>query len=74
MASKRTKFADSAFALFNVFYEDGTRSSNRKVPVAEMDILEKEASAKAILEAQDRRIAELSGRPPRTIKSIDRVA
>ena len=74
MAIKRTKGGDSAYQIYNVLYEDGSRSSNRKVPVAEIDQLEIEASAKAILEAQDRRIAELSGRPQRTIKSIGRVS
>jgi hypothetical protein len=74
MASKRTKAGDSAYALYNVLYEDGSRSSNRKVPVSAIDQLQIEASAKAVLEAQDRRIAELSGRPQRVIKSIGRVA
>ncbi|MCK6454242.1 MAG: hypothetical protein L6R19_25830 [Alphaproteobacteria bacterium] len=74
MASKRTRAGDSAYALYNIHYEDGTRSSNRKVPLTEIDKLKEDASAREILEAQDRRIAALSGRPPRAIKSVDRVS
>ena len=43
--------------LFDVLYEDGTRSSNRKVPNAELGDLDRALSAKAYIEAQDREIA-----------------
>ena len=69
----RKKTADSDFIVFNVVYQDGSLSSNRKIPKGEIDIFEPDASAKAILEAQDRKIAALSGRPRGPIKSISRV-
>jgi len=73
MASKKQPGA-SVFALFDVVYEDGTRSSNRKVAIAELDAIDPDASARRIIEAQDGRIAEISGRARRLIKSISRSA
>ena len=32
MARKKSKPLDASFVLFDVFYEDGSRSSNRRVP------------------------------------------
>ena len=70
----RKKPADTEFLVFNVIYQDGSLSSNRKIPKSEIDIFEPDASAKALIEAQDRRIAELSGRSRGPIKSISRVS
>jgi hypothetical protein len=70
----RKKPLESEFVLFDVIYEDGTRSSNRKVAMAELDKFDADASARAILEAQDRRISEMSGRPRGPIKAITRSA
>ena len=70
MAKKKP--TDAAFILFDVLYEDGTRSSNRRVATAELDIIDGDASAVAIIEAQDRKIAEMSGRPRPAVKSITR--
>ena len=55
-------------------YEDGTLSSNRKVAVAELDSLDQDGSARAVIEAQDRKIAAMSGRERGPIKSIGRSA
>jgi len=60
------------FVLFDVFYEDGSRRSNRKVPSTELGGLEGDAAAQAIIAEQDRVIAEKSGVPPLPIKSIRR--
>ena len=60
------------FALFDVFYEDGTQRSNRKVPNSALTGLEKDELARAIIEEQDRAIAQKSGVPPVEIKSIRR--
>jgi hypothetical protein len=70
----RKKPADTEFVVFNVIYQDGSLSSNRKIPKSEIDIFEPDGSVKAILEAQDRKIAELSGRARGPIKSISRVS
>jgi hypothetical protein len=68
----RKKLPDGAFVLFDVLYEDGSRSSNRKVPRGEVDGLDGDAPARTLIEEQDRKISELSGRPRAPIKSIVR--
>jgi hypothetical protein len=70
LAVARKKQPDVNFALFDVIYQDGTRSSHRKVPAAEAHEADYEARVKATIEAQDREIAEKSGRPRGPIKSI----
>ena len=64
----------AGFVLFDVVYEDGTLSSNRKVPDGELDAFQGDAPAKAFIEAQDRDVAAKSGRPRGAIKSIKRSA
>lgn len=70
MARKPT--AKLEFVLFNVLYEDGSMTSNRKVAATEIGGLEGDAPALAIIEQQDREIGERSGRPRPRIKSVDR--
>jgi hypothetical protein len=60
------------FALFDVFYEDGTQRSNRRVPMEILGGLDGDAPARAVIEEQDRLIAEKSGNPPLPVKSIRR--
>jgi hypothetical protein len=68
----RKKPVSSEFATFDIVYQDGTLSSHRKIPIDELEGLEGDAPAKAIIEAQDRKIAELSGKARGPIKSIKR--
>ena len=60
----------SGFVLFDVYYEDGTRTSNRKVPASELGGLDGDAPARAFVEMQDRMIGEMSGMPRGRIKRI----
>ena len=66
------KRTDSSFIAFDIVYEDGTRSSNRRVPASVLGGLDGDEPAKAILEAQDRDIGVASGRARGPIKSIAR--
>ena len=66
--------AKPEFVLFDVLYVDGTMTSNRKVPGSVLGGLEGDAPARAIIEAQDRDIAERSGRLRPPIKLISRGA
>lgn len=68
----RKKPTPSEFVSFDVVYEDGSRTSNRKIATSELDPFEGDASAKAIIEAQDQKIAALSGRARGAIKSVTR--
>ena len=61
------------FILFDVLYEDGTRTSNGKVPGSELGEIDGDLHAKTYIEAQDRQIAEISGKPRSPIKSLTRV-
>lgn len=73
MARKKQPVA-SGFVLFDVVYQDGTRTSNRKVPSAEVGGLDGDDPARTFIEAQDRTIAERSGNPRGPIKTISRSA
>jgi len=64
--------SESSTVLFDVFYVDGSRSSNRKVLSSILAGLDGEEAAKATIEAQDREIGLASGRPRGVIKSIAR--
>jgi hypothetical protein len=60
-------------AFFNVTYEDGSQTSNRRVPDTLLEMLDADDQIQAFIEAQDREIAERSGRPRGPIASIEKV-
>ena len=60
------------FVLYDVLYEDNTRTSNRKVPSLELNDIDGDLLAKVYIEAQDRKIAVVSARPRTPIKSVTR--
>jgi hypothetical protein len=60
------------YVLFDVFYEDGTQRSNRKVPSTVLGGLDGDAPARAVIDEQDRMIAEKSGVPVLAIKTVRR--
>lgn len=70
MARKPTKRTE--FVLFDVFYEDGSQRSNRRVPADALGGLEGDKPAQYIIEQQDREIAAKSGQTPLRIKSVRR--
>lgn len=70
-AKKRVN-PNATVIMFNVIYQDGAQTSNRKVPAELLGGFEGDDAAKAFIEAQDREIAEKSGRPRGPIKSIAR--
>jgi hypothetical protein len=71
MARKKPA-VDTGFVLFDVTYEDGRLTSNRKVPAEGLGGLDGDAPAKTFIEQQDRKIAEMSGQSRGKIKSIKR--
>lgn len=58
--------------LFDVVYDDGSQLSNRRVPGMLTAELDADEQIRAFLEAQDREIAERSGRARGAIKTITR--
>jgi hypothetical protein len=70
--AKKQQARPNGFVLFDVLYEDGTQTSNRKVPAADLGGLDGDAPARNFVEAQDGEIAAVSGRPRSRIKSMAR--
>jgi hypothetical protein len=58
------------FVFYDVLYEDNTRTSNRKVPSSELNDID--GDLLVYIEAEDRKIAEVSGRPRAPVKSLSR--
>ena len=67
---RRSKPIERGYVFYDVVYEDGSRSSNRKIPSGDIDPLDRAASVRALLEQQDHKIAEASGKPRGPIKSV----
>src|ERR1043165_36525 len=63
----------SEFVLFNVYYEDGSQRSNRKVPADILGGIDGDEPARKLIEEQDREISGKSGMPPLRIERIVRV-
>ena len=59
--------------LFDVVYEDGTQSSNRKVSSKLLGGVDGDDAAQIEIERQDREISERSGKSRAPIKSVIRV-
>lgn len=70
MARKPT--ARTEFVSFDVVYEDGSQRSNRRVPAEILGGLDGDEPARTAIMEQDREIAEKSGLPPLSIRSITR--
>ena len=72
--AKRTKSKalDTEFTMFDVVYEDGTQTSNRKVPAADLGGLDGDEPARTFIEMQDRKIGEMSGMARGRIKTMVR--
>lgn len=70
----RKPSSKSEYVLFDVIYEDGSQRSNRRVAREVVEGLDGDEPARAVLEAQDLAIAEQSGRPPLSIKTVRRSA
>jgi len=68
----RKPAARAEFTLFDVVYEDDSQRSNRRVPSDVLGGLDGDAPARAVIEEQDRLIAEKSGAPALAVKSLRR--
>jgi len=73
MARRKSKGRGAAFQVFNVTYEDGSMTSNRRVPAEQLnqsfgeDLLDLALTA---LTEQDLKIARRSNRPRAKIKTV----
>jgi hypothetical protein len=71
MARKPT--ARTEYVLFNVYYEDGSQRSNRRVPAEILGGIDGDEPGRKLIEEQDREIADKSGMAPLRIERIVRV-
>lgn len=72
MGRQKKQLAPASFVLFDVLYEDGNRTSNRKVPGDLLDGLDGDDPARTFIMSQDQKIADMSGQPRGQIKSLKR--
>ena len=72
MARRSTVRRVEEFVLFDVLYEDGSRTSNRKVPGSELSGVDGDLPAKTYIERLDLQIAEISGKRRSPIRSVTR--
>jgi hypothetical protein len=72
VSRKKSKPLETGYALFDVLYEDGSRSSNRRVPRSILGGLDGDEPARRTIEDQDNAIAEKAGRPRVPVKTITR--
>jgi len=63
----------SEYVLFNVYYEDGSQRSNRRVPAELLGGIDGDEPARVVIQEQDREISAKSGMPPLVIKRVVRV-
>jgi hypothetical protein len=71
MGKKKARVTES-FILYDIVYQDGTRSSRRKIPAEQLDELDGDKAVRALIEEQDRKIAEKSGVQRAPVKSFTR--
>ncbi len=73
MAKKKIRVEDN-IVFYDVTYEDGTRSSHRKINAAGLQRDEIEAFALTEIMNQDRKISEVSGKERGPVREIARSA
>ena len=63
---------DRGSVLFDVVFEDGSRASNRRVPMEILGGLDGDQPARELIEQQEAEIAEKADRAPRAIQTLMR--
>jgi hypothetical protein len=67
---KKQKKPEDAFVMFDVVYEDGSRTSRRKINVTGVDSDEVEAFALTEIMTQDRKIIDMGGKNRGGVKEL----
>ncbi|HJE22680.1 MAG TPA: hypothetical protein K8W01_03360 [Methylorubrum populi] len=72
--AKRTKSLPQqrGFVLFDVVFDDGSRASNRRVPMELLGGLDGDEPVRQLIAEQENEIAQKAGRAPREIRSLSR--
>jgi hypothetical protein len=67
---KKQKKQEDEFVLFDVTYEDGSKSSRRRINVTGLDSDEIESFAMTEIMTQDRKIMDMGGKNRGQVKEI----
>jgi hypothetical protein len=67
---KKQKKQEDEFVLFDVTYEDGSKSSRRRINVTGVDSDEVDAFAMTEIMTQDRKIMDMGGKNRGQVKEI----
>jgi hypothetical protein len=70
--AKKPKKLEDVFVMFDVTYEDGSKSSRRKINAVGLSKDEIDAFARTEIMNQDRKIGEMSGKARGNIKALER--
>jgi hypothetical protein len=70
MMPRKKAAGGAAFLLFDVLFEDGSRSSRRKVLISELGDGGGDEAARTFLEAREQKIAEMTHRQSRKVRSV----
>jgi hypothetical protein len=63
---------ERGFVLFDIVFTDGSRASNRRVPVEILGGLDGDEPARQLIAEQEEEIAQKAGRPAREIQNLSR--
>ena len=63
---------ERGFIMFDIVYTDGSRASNRRVPVEILGGLDGDEPARQLIAEHEEEIARKAGRPGREIQSLTR--
>lgn len=69
--SRKKPTGKAEYSAFDVFYVDGSQTSNRRMPKSDISQLERDASIRSFFEAEDQAIENRSGRKRSAIKAIE---
>ncbi len=70
--ARKKPHGKAEFVMFDVTYEDGSQTSNRRVPAEILGGLDGDLPAEEVIAEQDREIVERSGKARSAIKEIKR--
>lgn len=70
-SNKKTRGTEN-FVLYDIVYQDGTKSSRRRIPASHVGGLDGDEAVGPLIEEQDRKIAEMSGVRRSPVKSFVR--
>lgn len=69
--SRKKPGTKTDYAAFDVFYVDGSQTSNRRMPKSDISPIDRGMSIRNFFEAEDQTIEKRSGRKRAAIKAVE---